>query len=388
MTDEFRTPCDQGDSDDLEPGFARRWKTWCAAALPAFVRGVGRAWRAGVRALRGDGASPLTDVRAAFAHLHPRRIGLGLVGLLLAAYLLSGIYTVRPAEVAVVRRFGQVVAPRVAEGLHYRLPWPVEQVDVVNVSEVRRETVGVAEPEPDHPLHAEGPGKLQVLSGDTNIIDYEVIAQYQVSDPAAYLFAVDYPPYQLIRDSVRAAVTRLSGATGVDAVLTTERQRLEEGIRREVQTDLDERGAGLSVVGVNLQKAYPPDEVAEAFRKVSSAREDKARTVNQAEGYRNSVVPEARGQSQGILAEARAYARAEVDRANGSAEAFGAILEEYRDSGEIYGERVTRLRLYLETMEKVLPQVATYVVQPGERVNLRLLDRATTSSFPPVSGRK
>lgn len=388
MTDDFRNTDDREDAGDLEPGFEPRWKTRATAALRATARGIGRAWRLAAEAVRGDGASPLADVRAAFAHLHPRRIGLCLVGLLLAAYLLSGIYTVRPAEVAVVRRFGKVVAPRVTDGLHYRLPWPVERVDVVNVSEVRRETVGVTEPEPDHPLHAEGPGKLQVLSGDTNIVDYEVIAQYQVSDPAAYLFRVDYPPYQLIRDSVRAAVTRLSGATGVDAVLTTERQRLEEGIRREVQTDLDERGAGLSVVGVNLQKAYPPDEVAEAFRKVSSAREDKARTVNQAEGYRNSVVPEARGQSQGILAEARAYAQAEVDRARGASESFGAILAEYRTSGEIYGEQVTRLRLYLETMEKVLPQVATYVVQPGERVNLRLLANASPSRFPPVPGSK
>ena len=238
------------------------------AGLITLARLLGRGWRLAREELQDDGYSPLEDVRAAFAHLNPRRILLALAGLALIAYLLSGIYTVQPGEAAVVRRFGRVVAPLVAEGLHYRLPWPIEQEDVVNIAEVRRESVGLTEAEPEHPLHLEDPGKLQVLSGDTNIVDYEVIVQYQVRDPAAYLFNLNYPSYQVVRDAVRAAVTRVSGSTGVDEILTSERQSLQNALRQTVQTLLDQYNSGLTVISISLQKAYPPDEVADTFRDV------------------------------------------------------------------------------------------------------------------------
>jgi membrane protease subunit HflK len=344
---------------------------------------LSRAWGTVKQVLRGDGYSPIEDLRAAFGHLKPRRILLLLLALGAAAYLLSGIYTVQPGEAAVVRRFGKVVAPWVSAGLHYRLPWPIEEETIVNVSEVRRESVGLTEPEPDHPLHPEVPAKFQALSGDTNIVEYEVVVQYQIKEPADYLFNLDYPPYQIMRDAVRTAITSLTGSTGVEDILTTERQVLQSDLRQEVQTLLDQYGAGLAVVSVNLQKAYPPDEVADAFRDVSSAREDKSRSINQAEAYSNSIIPEARGQAEGIRSEAMAYAQAVVDQATGAAEGFEAILAEYEANTLIYGEDVTRYRLFLETMEKILPQVRTYVVQAGEAINLRLLAGVDVATFSP-----
>ncbi|MCL4294592.1 MAG: FtsH protease activity modulator HflK [Anaerolineae bacterium] len=363
--------------------FAARSGSFAASLNGLFTWG----WREVRQSLAGDGHSPLDDLRAAFGHLNPRRIGLILVGLALLLYLLSGLYTVRPGEVAVVRRFGQVITPRVTEGLHYRLPWPIEQETIINVSEVRRESIGLTEPEAEeHPLHLEAPGKLQVLSGDTNIVDYEVIVQYQISDPVAYLFNVDYPHYQLIRDAVRAAVTQVSGSTGVDAILTTERQTFQNTLRQQVQALLDESNSGLAVVGVSLQKAYPPDEVADAFRDVSSAREDKDKAINEAEGYANSIIPEARGEANRTLAEAAGYAKIQVDQATGAAESFKSILAEYQTNSKIYGEDVTRFRLYVETMEKILPRVQTYIVQRGERINLRLLNDGQVATFPPSPG--
>jgi len=356
------------------------------AGLIALARLVGRGWRLVREGLQDDGYSPVDDVRAAFAHLNPRRILLALAGLVLLAYLLSGLYTVQPGEAAVVRRFGRVVAPLVTEGLHYRLPWPIEQEDIVNMADVRRESVGLTEAEPEHPLHLEDPGKLQVLSGDTNIVDYEVIVQYQVSDPAAYLFNLNYPSYQVVRDAVRAAVTRVTGSASVDEILTSERQSLQNALRQSVQTLLDQYNSGLTVISVGLQKAYPPDEVADTFRDVSSAREDKARTINEAEAYRNSVLPEARGQAERVRAEGGGYALTQVDQATGAAQSFGAILQEYQTNSKIYGEAVTRFRLYLETMERVLPRVKTYVVQRGERLNLRLLNGGSLNTFPPEPG--
>ncbi|MGH2522079.1 MAG: FtsH protease activity modulator HflK, partial [Anaerolineales bacterium] len=325
----------------------------------AALRRIGQAIAGVARILIGDGESPLADLRAAFGHLNPRRIFWSLIGLAIIGYLLTGVYVVAPGEAAMVRRFGAVVEPRAAPGLHYRFPWPIDRVDIINVSEVRREVVGVAEPEEGHE-HPEPPSKLQVLSGDTNVIDVEIVVQYQVRDPAAYLINVQYAPYRLVRDTVRQAVTGLVSQLPVDAILTTERQALQDGIRTETQKRLDDYGSGLVIVGINLQKAYPPDEVAAAFTDVNSAKEDKARAVNEADGYRNSVLPEARAQASSILGEAQAYRSTVLAQANGGAQAFESVLAEYQTNSRIYGEDVTRYRLYLETLEKILPRVQVY----------------------------
>lgn len=335
-----------------------------------------------LRILTGDGESPVDDLRAAFGHLNPRRIAWGLAGLALAGYLATGVYVVAPGELGVVRRFGAVVEPRAAPGLHYRLPWPIDRVDVVNVSDVRREVVGVVEPEEGHE-HPEPPSKLQVLSGDTNVIDVEIVVQYQVRDPQAYLLNVQYAPYRLVRDAVRQAVTALISQQPVDAILTTERQTLQDDIRAETQKRLDEYNSGLVIVGINLQKAFPPDEVAAAFTDVNSAKEDKNRAVNEATGYANSLIPEARGQAEKILAEAAAYRSTVLGKANGEAQAFQAMLAEYQANSKIYGEAVTRYRLYLEFIEMILPRVQIYTVDTENgTVSLRLFGNPPPTPTP------
>lgn len=366
------------DSTPTPPPAGRPPVDW-RGALRRTAQAVARV----VRILAGDGESPLADLRAAFSHLKWTRVFWGLVGLAIAGYLTTGVYIVSPGEAAVVRRFGAVVEPRVEPGAHYRLPWPVDRVDIVNVGDVRREVVGVTEPEEGHD-HPEPPSKLQVLSGDTNVIDVEIVVQYQVRDPAAYLVNVQYAPYRLVRDAVRQAVTQLVSQLPVDAILTTERQALQNAVRDETQQRLDGYNSGLVIVGLNLQKAFPPDEVAAAFTDVNSAREDKARAVNEATGYANSLLPEARGEAQGILAAAAAYRSNVLAQANGAAQAFEAVLAEYQTNSQIYGEDVTRYRLYLETLEKILPRVQVYTVDTanGGTVNLRLFGNPAAPPTP------
>jgi len=332
----------------------------------------------------GDGESPLSDLRSAFGNLKPRPIILSLIILSVLVYILTGVYVVAPGEAAVMRRFGAVIDSNVAPGLHYRLPWPIDRVDIINISEVRREVVGVQVPEEDH-QHPEPPSKLQVLSGDTNVIDVEIIVQYQIADPAAYLINVEYAPYRLVRDSVRQAVTIVMGQLPVDRVLTTERQTLQSTIRTETQQRLDVYKSGLTIVGINLQKAFPPDEVADAFVDVSSARVDKERTINDANGYANSLLPQKRGESQKIRADAEAYRSDIIAQANGEAQAFETILTEYQTNSLIYGENITRYRLFLETLELVLPRTQIYVVnvENGETVNLRLFDGVSSRTSTP-----
>lgn len=337
------------------------------------LRRIGQAVAHFFRILIGDGESPLADLRAAFGHLKWNRVLWGLIALAIAGYLATGVYFVAPGEAAVVRRFGAVVAPRVEPGAHYRLPWPIDRVNIVNVGDVRREVVGVAAPEEGHD-HPEPPSKLQVLSGDTNVIDVELVVQYQVRDPAAYLVNVQYAPYRLVRDAVRQSVTQLVSQLPVDDILTTERQALQDAIRADTQQRLDGYNSGLVIVGLNLQKAFPPDEVAAAFTDVNSAREDKARAVNEATGYANSLIPEARGQAEKIRADAEAYRSNALGQATGAAQAFESVLAEYQTNSKIYGEDVTRYRLYLETLEKILPRVQVYTVDTanGSSANLRL----------------
>jgi membrane protease subunit HflK len=344
-------------------------------------------WASQLHDLLAGTSAWLGDLRAALGGFPFRRLLAGLAVLPIVLYVLSGVYVVNPGEAAVVRRFGVVIQPRVEEGLSYRLPWPIDQVDIVNVASVRRESIGVVEVTGEDHVHDEPMSKFRALTGDTNIIDVEVIVQYQVRDPAGFLLNVDYPAYRVIRETVRGSVTNLIAGRPVDEILTTERQRLQEAIRADAQDRLDAYRSGLSIVSINLQKAYPPDEVADAFRDVASAGEDKAKAVNEAQGYANSLVPQARGAAQQILAGANAYAAQAVNTAQGAAQAFESVLGEYQANSQIYGRQVTLYRYYLETIETILPRVRVYVVNnaDGEQVNLRLIDGSPAPASPAAS---
>ncbi len=314
------------------------------------------------------------DLRKAFSHLNFKKLGLAGSGALVLFYLLTGIYVVNPGEVAVVKLFGKVVKERVGEGLHYRLPWPIEAADVVNVSTIRREGIGLMLPE--HISIHSSPEIVQFLTGDENFIDIKAVVQYRIKEAPAYLYNVKYPPYLLINEVMRSAITEIGGSMRVDEILTIGKERLQRLIRIKAQKTLDEYESGLQLVGINLNKVYPPEEVAEAFRDVSNAKQDKEKTINDAWGYRNTVIPRARGDAEKTLREGEAYKIDVTNRAGGEAARFEKMLTEYEKNKEIYSEDVTRSRLYLETMEKVMGRVKKYLVNTrnGGKVNLRILE--------------
>ncbi len=319
----------------------------------------------------GAGATALADIGAAFGHL-ARNPNLGkiAVGIVVALYLLSGVFIVNPGEEAVVRRFGQVTQRRVGEGLHYRLPWPVERADVVNVSQIRREGIGLRPPEHEVSLHpAEEP---QILTGDENIVSVKVIVQYRIKDPADYMLRVDYDANTLIRNTVRDVIVTLGGRSVVDDLLTTGRPDLQRAILASAQRTLDTYQSGLQLISVNLQEVYPPKEVADAFRNVSSAREEKEATINDAAGYSNSVLPKARGDSQRINQEAQSYVAQVTNRAKGDVQRFTDTNAEYRQNGANRSQDMTRYRYFVETMEQVLAKAKKYVVDPRTQ-NIRIV---------------
>jgi len=323
----------------------------------------------------GDDSSALKDIRKAFANWNLRKTAYWLVLLLVLGYAFSGIYVVNPGEEAVVKLFGKAIDQNTGEGLHYRLPWPIQTVDVVNVSTIRREEIGLLLPEHES-LHP-APEVVQFLSGDNNIIDIQAVTQYRVKDARAYLYNVKARDYQLINQAVRSAITQIGGTMGVEDILTIGKERMQELIRSQAQKLLDRYGTGLQLVGINLNKVYPPEEVAEAFRDVSNAKQDREKKINDAWGYYNSVLPQARADAERLVREAEAYKIAVVNRARGEAGRFEQMLTEYEKDRKKFTADVTAIRLYLESMEKVLAKVKKIVVTPENvgDLNLRVIQK-------------
>jgi membrane protease subunit HflK len=323
------------------------------------------------------GASPSEDIRKAFNHLNPKKTVFVLLLGIFAVYMLTGIYIVDPGEQAVVRRFGAVLPQTVSEGIHYRLPFPIDQVQKVNVSEVRRADVGLNLPE--HMHTDDSPEAIQLLTSDENIITSEAIVHYKVKDATQFLYSVNNNNEQLVRYSVESALVKMMSNMKVDDILSTEKVQAQNSIMQYAQDVLDDYDSGIQITAFNIQTIVPPDSVAEAFRDVTTAREDKEKEINQANGYYNSLIPEARGKAQTMLSQAEAYKVEQINRATGEAEKFLSILQEYQNNSMIYTQDTTKYRLLLETFEKILPNVKKYIVDSSDgSIDVKLFDPTLT----------
>ncbi len=324
-----------------------------------------------------EGVTPIDDIKGAFRHipLRKKRLGYILIGFVLTVYLLSGVYTVEPGEEAVARIFGKEVRQQITEGLRYHLPWPFEAIEKVNVREIRRVDVGVSlsrEPLLFPRKRSSSPKptatKNQFLTGDENILEIKMNIQYRVKDASDYLFNVNNPD-SLVPDVARTTATEIFGRMQVDDLLTVAKSRIQKMIAHEAQKMLDQYRSGLYILNVNLQEVNPPKEVAQAFRDVASAKEEREERINKAQGYWNAVIPEARGRAHKTISEAEGYREEVINVARGDAEKFSAMLREYRRA-----KHVTEYRLYLETIEKILAKAKKFVIDSKkERVNLKFV---------------
>lgn len=299
-----------------------------------------------------------------------RRLAIRVVpAVLLLAWLATGVYTVRSEELAVVKRFGRVIDRAVPSGIHYRLPWPIDSVEVFEATTVYKMGVGMITR--DYLRGIESPEELSLwLTGDTNILSVKVMIQYSVVDLPAYLYRMEGAQFLMAR-LAEAAITDVLGGIGVDDALTVERPRIAAEVRKRTQDRLDASGVGISINSVNLLSVDPPSQVIDVFRDVANAAADRERIINEASGYANSVIPRARGEADWIVQRATADRDARIDQAKGESTRFLSVLEEYRKIPD-----ATRQRLYLEAMEEVLPRVKRYIVDVNgkDRFGLRVLD--------------
>ena len=290
--------------------------------------------------------------------------GCGLLALAVAAYLMTGIFTVAADEQAVIRRFGRVAA-RLGPGLHYRLPWPVDRVDVVKTTAVMKTGVGFALPEGE----TRSVTGVEVLTGDTNIISVAMSLQYVIRNPAPFLFEIEQPP-ALIGAVAESVLTQTVLGMPVDEVLTTGRLAIQEHVKTRTQAILDRYGSGIQIVSANLMGITLDSSVAQAFQDVANASADRENKINQGRSYANDLLPKARGEARSMVLAAQSYKEQRVAEAVGNTARYLELLAEYNKAPD-----VTRTRLYLEAMEKILPKVKKYVIdgEHGQRpINLRL----------------
>jgi HflK protein len=315
-----------------------------------------------------------------------RRLRRVAVAILAALYLSSGIFEVGPGEVGVKERFSRVVAPALGPGLHVRLPWPLESDRVVRVSKVRRLRFGFVRPQPSRAeitraatgniasyggnalpeavrasgiwFQRQAAAQSYLLTGDANLVDVRAVIQYRIDDPLSYLYRIA-DPEALVRSTTLTALRGVVATHGVDAVLTTGREKLERQVVHTVQAQLDRYGSGIKVVSFRLLYVHPPEAVHDAFRDVASAQEDMLRTINRAGIFAVEKVNEARANAVTLEEQALAAKDRDILDAQGDAAAFALRLDAYRQAPEL-----TRFRLQLETLGAVLPGVEK-IIRPG-----------------------
>jgi membrane protease subunit HflK len=269
---------------------------------------------------------------------------------LIVIWLLTGWYIVRPNEVGLNLRFGKFIG-KTGEGLNYNWPYPIGGVIKPQVTNIITTEVGFRTVESVRASRQSDVGEESLmLTGDENIVDIDVIVQWQVdpAQPEDYVFNIQDPP-GTVKAVAESAMREVIGRRNIQPVLTTDRAAIETEVRQLMQETLNGYNAGVQIRLVQLQKVDPPQQVIDAFRDVQAARADQERLRNEAQTYANRVVPESRGRAAQLVQGAEAYKDQTVAEALGQASRFNAVYEQYKNA-----PAVTRERLFLETMERVM----------------------------------
>jgi len=291
--------------------------------------------------------------------------GRGVALIALAAIVLwgfSGFFRVEPDELGVVLRFGKFVR-EVSPGLNYHLPYPIETALTPPALRINKIDIGMRPVEDMRRGTSvrEVPEESLMLTGDENIVDVDFSVFWKVKPNAVgdYLFNIQNPE-GTVKAVAEAAMREVVGRSTLQPILTGARQTTETAVQDLMQKTLDHYGAGIVVQQVQLQKVDPPSQVIDSFRDVQAARSDLERAQNEAQTYANRVVPEARGRAAKITQDAEAYREQTVAQAKGETSRFLQIYDQYKKAPD-----VTRERMYLETMERVLGGSEKTIIDTG-----------------------
>ncbi len=282
----------------------------------------------------------------------PGNLG-GIIGFVVVALLvvwaLTGIYIVDEGWRGVETRFGERTVITQA-GPHWHMPYPIEDVELINVSDIRTAR-----------------NNSKMLTSDENIVVMSIEIQYNIKDAQDFAFEVRDPDLTL-QQTAETAIREVVGNNDMDLIITEGRAVVGSATKEIMQQILDSYGTGINVVTVNMDEAQPPEEVQDAFEDAIKAREDEQRIINEANAYRNDVVPKARGEGQGLLEQAAAYKTRVVKSAQGETSRFNQLLAEYQRAPE-----VTRERIYIDTIESVMRRSPKVMIDVESGNNLMFL---------------
>ena len=268
---------------------------------------------------------------------------------LLVVWALTGVYIVDEGWRGVETRFGKRTVVTQA-GPHWHLPYPIEDVEQINVADIRTARKN-----------------SKMLTSDENIVVMSIEIQYNIKDPQNYAFAV-FDPDLALEQTAETAIREVVGNNDMDLIITEGRAVVGSETKEIMQDILDYYKTGINVVTVNMDEAQPPEEVQDAFEDAIKAREDEQRIINEANAYRNGVVPQARGEGEGLLEQAEAYKTRVIKSAQGETSRFNQLLAEYKRAPE-----VTRERLYIDTMELVMSRSPKVMLDVQDGNNLMFL---------------
>ena len=281
-----------------------------------------------------------------------------LIAILLVGWLATGFYIVAPDELGVVKRFGEAIYTTTS-GPHWHLPKPIEAVLKPKVTQVKRLEIGFRTVSSGPPARYQMvPRESMMLTGDENIVNAQFIVQYRIDDPIAYLFNINNQT-ETVRVATEAAMREVIGKNDIDTVLTSGKNKVQHDCENRLQEILNSYKAGVTIVAVQLQDVHPPKQVIQSFQDVASAKENKIRMINEAEGYSNEILPKAHGKASQMTNQAQAYKAELVNRATGEANRFLANLKAYKVDPDI-----TRTRMKLEMMEGVLGDIDKIIIDP------------------------
>ena len=289
----------------------------------------------------------------------------GSVGIILVLVLLiwaaSGIYIVDASERGVVLRFGKFLESTLP-GPHWHIPWPVESVEVVNVSEVRTIEVGFR-----NNVRSKVPSEALMLTDDENIVDLQFAVQYIRANPEDYLF-YNQDPDKTVKEVAESAIREIVGKSKMDFVLYEGREEIAVNAKALMQSILDRYRTGIAISQVTMQNAQPPEQVQASFDDAVKANQDKERQKNEGQAYYNDVVPKAQGVAARLQQEAEGYKQRVIASAAGEASRFDQVLSEYQKA-----PRVMRDRLYIDAMEEVLSNTTKVIIDQKANSNLLFL---------------
>lgn len=283
-----------------------------------------------------------------------------ILGLIFLLWIASGIYQVQPSEQGVILRLGKYVETTDA-GLHYHLPYPFEEVYIVDTTKERSINIGDSETLNKKSSSIDVFTESHMLTGDENIVDVNLTVVWNIKDAKNFLFKTRAPE-TTIRVAAQSVLREIIGQSRMEDVITGERDKIENNTKKELQQLLDGFETGVKIVRVKLQKADPPRQVIDAFNEVQRAKTDAERFKNEAEAYANEVLPKAEGEAIKRTQEAEAYKQAVISKAEGEAKRFSSVYDAYKT-----GKLVTSKRLYLETLEDVLAKTKKVIMEPGQR---------------------